>query len=276
MPTDRSSQAQRDLIFARKRRMGLPAAFSIGDSWFDYPIYANIIDLVDDTNLFAIKRHELSGTLLHQVIAQISGPDALARYGAKTLLVSGGGNDLVDKSCISLLFAADVGQPVDQLINADVWAGKIAYFKESYDELVSAHTAQGISVVVHGYDWLIPTGDGVTFDLFWRGKPWVLPALLAADIRDPARQRAVAKQIVDDLNDKAIKPLAGGARFPDARLQVVYVDCRDAVKPASEWANEMHPTPRGFEEVAARFIPLLHDLLDPHGSTIVAADGGGG
>ena len=269
MPPDRSSQTQRDLIFVRKRRMGLPAAFSIGDSWFDYPIYDNVIDLIDDMDFFAIKRHELSGTLIHQVIAQISGPEALAPFGAHTLFVSGGGNDIVEKSWISLLFLEDVGQPVLELLNVPHWDAKIAFFQDTFGELVQEHNAEGTAVVVHGYDWLIPTGDGVTFDDLWKGKPWVLPAMLDANIFNPVRQNALGKKIVDDFNDRVIAPLADGSRFADGRSRVTYADCRGAITPASEWANELHPTPTGFEEVAARFIPFLPELLNPPGGIIV-------
>ena len=261
MPTDPAVQAARDLMFVRKRKMGLPAAFSIGDSWFDYPIYDNVIDLVDSMDFFAIKRHETSGARLQQVVVQISGPKALAPFDAHTLFVSGGGNDIVEKSWIAHLFQTDVGQPVFDLLDAQYWQHRIDYFQEEYGDLVRGHNAEGTAVVLHGYDWLIPTGDGVTFDGFWKGKPWVRPAMLDANIIDVGRQNALGKKIVEDFNDLVIAPLADGARFPDGRLKVTYVNCRDAVKPASEWANELHPTPTGFKEVAARFVPLLPDLL---------------
>lgn len=261
MPTDRSSQFKRDNIFVRKRKMGMPAAFSIGDSWFDYPIYDNVIDLIDDMDYFAIKRHELSGALLSQVIAQIAGPKELAAFDAHTLFVSGCGNDVVEKGWITQLFHQDTGQPVGDLIDTAQWDPKIGYFQNEYGELVREHTAEGTAVVVHGYDWLIPTGDGVTFDSLWRGKPWVRPAMITAGITDPVRQRALGRQIVEDLHSRVFSPLANVAPFPDGRLKVTYADCRGAVTPGSEWANELHPTPTGFQQVAARFIPLLPDLL---------------
>jgi hypothetical protein len=265
MPTDRSSTAARDLIFVQKRSAGLPAAFSIGDSWFDYPIYENVIDRIDDTDLFAIKRHELSGALLGEVRAQITGPDQLKAFGADVLLVSGGGNDLVIKEWIRTLFVEEQGQADPaSLIDDDVWQAQIERFQAAYQEIVDDFTSAGITVVVHGYDYLIPTGKGVLFD-FWRGKPWVQPALIEKGIVDPARQRFLGHKIVEDFNDRVVKPLDTGDRFPDGRKTVVYVDCRGAITPESEWANELHPTKRGFEEVAARFVPLLHDLLDPRG-----------
>ena len=167
----------------------------------------------------------------------------------------------VEKSWIAHLFQTDVGQPVFDLLDAQYWQHRIDYFQEEYGDLVRGHNAEGTAVVLHGYDWLIPTGDGVTFDGFWKGKPWVRPAMLDANIIDVGRQNALGKKIVEDFNDLVIAPLADGARFPDGRLKVTYVNCRDAVKPASEWANELHPTPTGFKEVAARFVPLLPDLL---------------
>ena len=66
-------------MFVRKRKMGLPAAFSIGDSWFDYPIYDNVIDLVDSMDFEA--------HLDHAVVGLGQGPYDLVDAGARHLLV---------------------------------------------------------------------------------------------------------------------------------------------------------------------------------------------
>lgn len=272
MASDRSKQAVRDQIFVRKRRMGLPAVFSIGDSWFDYPIYNNIIDLVDDTNLCAMKRHEMSGALLEQVIHQIAGPEALAPFGARILLMSAGGNDLVVKSWLPLLFNQNVGQPTAGLINQHVWDVKLSYFQGVFGEIVAKCVTHGVTLVVHGYDWLIPTGDGVTFDQLWRGEPWVLPSMLAAGITNPAVQRELGRRIVNDLNDLVLAPLELTPPLVTGHPAVRYVDCRGSVSPDSEWANELHPSKIGFQEVAARFVPELQQLLQ--GVPVVAGGGG--
>ena len=65
----RYQPAEREARYAYARRKGLPVVVSEGDSWFDYPMYLNIIDRIDDTRRYAIKRLEFSG----DTVANMSG-----------------------------------------------------------------------------------------------------------------------------------------------------------------------------------------------------------
>ena len=61
----------RERRYNRRKDAGLPRLVSEGDSWFDYPPHANVIDYVDDTENFAVKRFESSGDTLHNMASRV-------------------------------------------------------------------------------------------------------------------------------------------------------------------------------------------------------------
>ena len=87
--------------------------------------------------------------------------------------------------------------------------------------------------------------------------------MLDQGITDPETQRALGTLIVDDFNQMLINVRDSLPPLADGRPALVHVDCRGAISPPSEWQNEMHPTVKGFEELAARFVDPLVALGHP-------------
>jgi len=261
MPTDISFPQVRDTLYHEGRQAGLPVIFTIGDSWFDYPFYYNIIDNLYFTGLYAFWRQEVVGATMTQILAQASLPHDVLEKGGDVLLVSGGGNDLVEKPWIRGLFQLDSNQPVELLINRTYWQRKLDEIQSQYLDIIMRCKVAGVRVVTHGYGYLVPSSDGVKFDAgFYKTGPWVLPAMTAAGITTSARQRAVAHIIIDDFNAMLDGLVAQGHVVSNGKPAFVHVDCRPALGP-TDWANEMHPTKTGFEELAAYFVPVLNSLV---------------
>jgi hypothetical protein len=247
-----ATQAEKDQRY-RKRRDRYPRILCEGDSWFGYPVYTNLIDFVDRQEKFAIKRWERSGDTLEEIMHTGEFYSSIDKELPHTLIFSGGGNDLVDKSWIQdgpdgpgLFNQYTSGATARELINAVVWQGKLDRFRELYETLVRM-VDQRCPIVAHGYDDLIPSDTPVKYDGLKVTGPWVKPAMEAKRIVNPTLQEKVAKEVVGDFNAMLSKVAAAHPGF------FVHVDLRGTLARA-EWANEMHPTRRGFEKLAKRFV----------------------
>jgi len=265
MPIDLNNRATRNRLFKEDRTAGLPPVFTIGDSWFGYPMFYNIVDDLYFTGLFALCRREVGGTELDDIAKQAAIPRDIRDAGSDVVLVSGGGNDLVDKSFTPHLFLKSDGSvPTDarSLIDQTWWQPKLQYFYHWYSALINQCMPWGIRVVTHGYGYLIPSSKGLVVDRFYHDGPWVKPAMINAGITDAGTQRRLARAVVDDFNGVFEQIVQDNHQLPDGRAAFHYIDCRPELGDA-DWSNEMHPTKKGFEKVAALFVPVLTKLLHP-------------
>src|SRR5687768_17532984 len=88
---------ERDRRYANAKRQGFRRLISEGDSWFDYPPHANIIDWLEVDGGWAIKRFERAGDTIENIarapnLARIA--SVARRERPEAILLSGGGNDL--------------------------------------------------------------------------------------------------------------------------------------------------------------------------------------
>jgi hypothetical protein len=107
-------------------------------------------------------------------------------------------------------------------------------------------------VVLHQYDFAWPTGQGLFGPADWLKEP-----LEAAKVPVEFR-RALLKSVILGLK-QAQEDLA-----QEAGLGTVLVANTAGVLPdnTSMWANELHPTPEGFELLAKNaFAPVLEPIL---------------
>ena len=92
-----------------------------GDSWFSYPLNANLADYVEMMNDFSILRLEHNGDEAREIL----GPGSeqlkklkyyLKNYPVDVLLVSAGGNDLVSRELSKFL---------DKKVNGNTWQSSV-------------------------------------------------------------------------------------------------------------------------------------------------------
>jgi hypothetical protein len=146
--------AERNARFVKARAAGLPVVVSEGDSWFDYPMYRNIIDRIDDKRRFALKRLEFSGDTVAHMIGDgtvTSGVQSLETVitaeRPRFLLFSGGGNDMVGEEFTDGVKVYDATQTAAWHLDTPVWRvlkrGVEADFRTRLRPRIRFHRAVG-------------------------------------------------------------------------------------------------------------------------------------
>jgi hypothetical protein len=254
-----------------------------GDSWFDYPltgetpfvpsdIVAQLRTLLTPSPfLLSLAQHGDATTQLMGVsrrnclIQQLNDPKN-GRFDA--ILFSGGGNDLVgDQFRLWLQDAAAAGndpsKALDQLALSDI----LGVVMTAYQDLLAVRDARdhSIPVVVHAYDFALPTDLGVC-----GYGPWLFPSLQSrgwltdTSAGDVAKGASIVKLILIEF-EKLMRALAA-----DPSNNVIYIETQGMLA-ASDWANELHPTPEGFRKIARLFVGPLNNLLAPPPAAVSAA-----
>ena len=241
-----------------KQHPSWPVLISEGDSWFSYPLRPNIINVLDTRahRRISLLRLERSG---EELMTILSGKQKdklrrqLKRYPVQALLLSGGGNDIVERNLLPLLRVKEpAGRSWEWCIRKDRVKSRLLQLKLAYQELIDIRDDVNEECVIytHGYDHAIPTGKGVKIGPIKLG-PWLKPYLDEFKITDPADQRNVIRWLIDRFNEMQIGLAAANPR-------VVFVDCRGTLSD-HDWHNELHPQAAGFRTVAARFAAKLDD-----------------
>ena len=253
--------AERNARYFKARAAGRPVVVSEGDSWFDYPMYENIIDLIDDQRRFAIKRLEYSGdTVTHMVGdgSSGSGVDSIRTVvlseRPRFLLFSGGGNDIIGEEFTGAARHYDAGQTAEWHLDTPVWRALKGGVAKGYTTLIET-IGPHAPVIAHGYDFIIPSDRPAKYDGVSVSGPWVWPELARNEITD-AMMVEIGRVMINWFNDLL------------ARLEMKYadrgyfghVDLRGTLG-ANQWENEIHPTKTGFERVAAAFTAQMDAKL---------------
>lgn len=252
------------LILLRAASRGL--LLGLGDSWFDY-FAADVLDSLQNDLGYTRTSVARAGSSLKSIRKETAQLEQLSEAientvgGAvpKAILLSGGGNDVVDFGVENLLNDVDSGLPplkadaVNQLVDRDMESALI--------DILTAITAscqkwlgRTIPILIHGYDNPIP--DGRFLRLPPRG-PWLEPGFLRKgyDKHDLGPQTAVMKTLIGRLNDMQLRVVAK-TEFAHVR----HVDLRGTLAAAdykTMWANELHPTRDGFKAIAGKFAAAL-------------------
>ncbi len=231
---------------------------ALGDSWFHYP-GANLLEALNRalSRSFVIAAYGESGAnavdyMKPRHLPFWSGRVELNAMRMKAFLLSGGGNDFAGIRDFSRIIRPNCSAATSV---AECWAanepdGLLGRIGDAYEQIIARVRADGFAgpVVVHNYDYAIPTGKG--FFLF--GK-WLKAPMDLAQIPSALR-RPLIRELIDRL-----ETLLKGLDDPVA--QVRFVDSSGTLTEA-EWANELHPTPDGFDRIVReRWIPVVAPLL---------------
>jgi hypothetical protein len=227
---------------------------SEGDSWFSYPLNANLADYIEMMSDFSMLRLEHNGDNAREILG--AGSEQLRKlkyylknYPVEALLMSAGGNDLVSKELKRILNARVAGATWQSAVKLDVLTTVLDDIVAGYARLLDARDAlrPKCLVVAHSYCHFEPTGRKATgpFGLLSAG-PWMRPVLVAKGIDPVAEGSQVAKYLVDELHAR-LQGLAA------ARKGFVVVDMRNALPVDNvHWADEIHPSGTGFRVLAEK------------------------
>lgn len=262
MPGEPWDPVERDKRYASAKRDGLIRLLTEGDSWFDYPPHPNTIDWLEAEGTWAIKRLEKSG----DTVVNMASDTNLAilnliakREKPACILLSGGGNDLFLniperpklRWIYRLLADYDPRKTAAEHLNPTLWDMKKTEIRLAYVRLINT-LAPHAPIIIHGYDYLIASGEMVKYDGFHVSGPWIRLSMEARNIVDPAFQAEILRVLIDEFND-VLEALQRA--YP---TNVIYVNLRDTLDPHKDWMNELHPTEQGFHAVKNKLVRALH------------------
>lgn len=163
-PTERHAR------FLKAKANGLPVVVTEGDSWFDYPMYLNLIDRIDDKKRFALRRLEFSGDTVANMVGDGSVSSGVAQLSTviqaerpRVLLFSGGGNDIVGDEFVGAVKEYDSTRSAAWHLDTPKWRTLTAGVRAHYVRLVET-IGPLVPVFGHGYDYIMPADKPVKYD----------------------------------------------------------------------------------------------------------------
>ncbi|UUX96955.1 SGNH/GDSL hydrolase family protein [Aquabacterium sp. J223] len=237
-----------------------------GDSWFWYPFPGGSL-ITGIGALVAHKGHNIlvegsNGVEAYDLVKgkykrQVNEMLRLYGSGASAFLISAGGNDFAGFNDLRPLLRADCSAATSaaECFKPGAEEGTVEWlFQKVYENYATLITRAlfvmpgHARIIVHTYAYSLPTGKGVN-----GGAGWIKPALDAAQVPLPLQARCLVF-LLDHFHSVLSRLVAGSAG------RVELVDSRSALSPA-DWANELHPTPKGFRKVVEKhWAPVLHRL----------------
>jgi len=247
-----------------------------GDSWFTLGGVpsSNLLFNLEMTKMTAVVTiAEPGDTIMHMGdpgrMLQLRRLLADSRFAYKwdAILISGGGNDLID-SAPDLLkkFDSLSSDPADYFDPAAL-EQLFATVQSAYGAIVDVRDAEtsqskGKPIYVHTYDYPTPRDSPARFLGAGVLGPWLYPAFLLADIPQ-TMWIAVSDYLLDRLAEAILALDSQSGSRPLAN--VVVVDTRNTLSRArlgtvgsdGDWANEIHPNTTGYRKIAAKLTARL-------------------
>jgi lysophospholipase L1-like esterase len=258
------------------RAAGGPASAGVlvaeGDSWFDYPLN-DILRLLEDHHGYDVESVAHKGDRVEEMAYGLGQLEEFTRRLEKLLrrnvipkavLLSGGGNDVAGAEFGMLInHARSPVAGLNQLVIRGVIDERIQC---AYVTILSATTRlcehrlnRRIPILIHGYDYPVPDGRGFLGGWGFLPGPWLEPGFREKGYEEMKVRAALAVQLIDRFNTM----LQGIMGLPEFS-HVKYIDLRNTLSTGKDykkdWANELHPTPDGFERVTNRFAAELAAL----------------
>jgi hypothetical protein len=247
---------------------------AVGDSWFDYPFH-DVLKLLEDGYGYNVESTAHKGDPIEKIAYHGGQIDDFARKlekikarGAvpKAVLLSGGGDDVAGNEFGMLLnnaFSPIEGwnqDVVDGVLRERIARAYVSLFG-SLTSACQEYFKQTLPILVHGYDYPVPDGRGFLGGWPFPG-PWLDPGFREKNFEDLNQRVGMMKGMMDQFN-----VMLKSVTNDPALSYVHYIDLRgtlsndlnnDAYK--EWWANELHPTEKGFEKVTEKFVAELRAL----------------
>jgi lysophospholipase L1-like esterase len=194
-------------------------------------------------------------------------------YNWDLILLSGGGNDLIDTAGKLLLPRQQRGaksmKNTKDYCDTEKLDELIANIQQGYRRLVGLRDTDGSPakkkpIVVHTYDYAVPRDSRARFFSVPLLGPWLYPAVVNAEI--PKKDWIkVSKYLIDKLA-KGILDLEKVDKLKNFHV----VDTRKSLKMAAlgttgdngDWLNEIHPNSDGYKKLARAIEGKLTPLLE--------------
>ena len=236
-----------------------PSILSEGDSWFGYPFGKDLNDHIAELGSFNIRHFEKAGDEL--VDDMMDGRQrklitkALKEDQFELMLYSGGGNDIAADNLTHYILPNESGVGPYGRVNKAAVNARIKQLKDAYIELINLveqHQTH-CPIVVHGYSNIIPSDEGFKILGFKITGPWVKPTMDKKGVPDQ-QQGEIINYIMDLFNVVLLELDKKYATFH-------YIDLRKEKLSKSDWANEIHPTTKGFKKLSKHYEQKIKELV---------------
>jgi len=238
-----------------------PEILALGDSWFWYPLN-NLLAPI--WNLWAGYKNILAQGKVGAEAEELAQGSYLKNFrrilkgypGIRAVLLSAGGNDFAGMDDMSRILnprnlcenaatgkdCFDAGA-LDRLMFGTV----VGAYRTMLDE-VAALRGEAL-VFLHNYDYALPTGIGFLGFGHWLKYPM-------DQVGVPAAVQPLAVNYLIDTFSNALAQV--NHEYAD---RTILIDSAGVLSPG-DWANELHPTPSGFNKLVAQAWqkPLLDNL----------------
>jgi GDSL-like lipase/acylhydrolase family protein len=268
----RAAAAPPELIRAAGGRERAGVLVAEGDSWFDYP-WHDILRMLEDEHGYDVESVAHKGDRVEDMAYSGGQLEEFARTIEKILrqgvipaaiLLSGGGNDVAGDEFGMLINHASSPTPG---FNDDVVRGIIEdRVQNAYVTIIAAvtkisreRTGNTIPILIHGYDRPVPDGRGFAGGWGPLPGPWLEPGFREKGFDDLDETTRLVGDLIDRFN-RMLRNVASTSSFS----HVHYLDLRGTLPNGpgyrTWWANELHPTKRGFSAVADKVAAAIARL----------------
>lgn len=247
-----------------------------GDSWFDYPLFQDILEALEDDHNFRIRSSAHHGDTAESMAYEDNQLDNTRRVfqdlaednsnGSRTpkaVLLSCGGNDVA--SIFAVLLNHKKAAPTLPVLNDAIVRGVLdVRVKAAISSLIAsmigfseAYFHQQIPIVIHGYGFPVPDGRG--FPLLGLSGPWLKPGFAAkgyvsADPQADAELQANANvmQVLIGRFNAVLASIAQhfGGLVKHVDLTSVFSNAVAGQAYQSDWRDEMHATKNAYKQAA--------------------------
>lgn len=270
-----------------------------GDSWFtigslNLPAASNLLFKLEFQTSTAIINCAYPGATLQHMVDLVNDAwfDGLLRKPRfqrfwEALVISAGGNDLIDAAQVPLLQPdgtptptgqrllltpgeADAAHPGDtsagRYLSDEGWQLFAGYMQANFRELVKRRDdgiSRGRPIFLHTYSVPVVRPAGT----LGASQGWLYPALAAAQI-PPGERQAVAdmlferlRQLLLGLDMTAPQGLPQVHVFDSASLVALDPSDPSSTGISGDWVNEIHPSPSGYGKLGMAFGAYIEQVL---------------
>jgi len=234
-----------------------------GDSWFAFPMVlrTNITAELKRINQDKIVQlpaakvgNEIRAMLCGDQYAYLFEVMAEDNLSFDCLLLSGGGNDIVDVNLPALLNQYESGMMWEDCLNMRRFNRRLQEIESAYLDVADLREdyQPAAWIFTHAYDYAIPSGQGVRILGIEAAGGWIQEQMDAKAI--PAGfQRQIIDYMLARFDDRLIQLEQAHEKWCHIRTQGTLKD--------SDWGDELHPTTAGFQKITAKFQTALVNVF---------------
>jgi lysophospholipase L1-like esterase len=190
-------------------------------------------------------------------------------YEWDAILLSGGGNDLIDDAGEIVFKPRKASQDPATFCHEARLLQTLAQIEDGYRRIAELRDNPGSScmgkpIITHTYDWATPRNSPARFIFVPLLGPWLYPAMVKAKIPE-SLWIPISDYLISRLRD-SIRSLASGS---NAIPEFYVVITQNVLQRASigstgndgDWLNEIHPNHTGYQKLAGRISRKVRELI---------------